>query len=1041
MTLEDLESMQLDEGPSPGKVSLTAGVYPRRPAPAAAIQRKAISPGTVQAAHADNMLKRARESTGAPMSAPIKNRMEASFGASLDGVRVHTGGAAADASRGLNARAFTTGEDIYFGQGAYDPNSQSGQHLLAHEVAHVVQGGSGAKSSGTGLSISDPADAAERAADRAADAVVRGQPVGALGSAPASAIARDGLEDLDEALDGGIFGIPSRSDVWSSIAALSDADKTQLATGGGQAENRRQLFELMDSVALMSRLFNEVPQFPIDVRFAGLDTAGVTGSMTAQNWLRFVDRLSDDDKRALATNGGHLAHLRTIASTLTTAGRITGLFARLPDLTLAGKLECLSASGTDASFTAAQWTTFLGGLSDADKQTLVTDHRSVIVHIIRAQAGPPQHVGVFATLPHIDLADKIDMLDQAGALVGLGTTEWETLVGFSSPDEIQALRSDARLNGLYLANAPDSIVPAWDRLNGLIGGAWTPAAPGDIPAAAALLSPAQKLQMRENHALMASAAVALRGSPADIFQLCSELDVEIKFCVHWFNTANAVAAITDAQWGQLIGEATPAEMTALSGWEEIKDLFEANCPEALRDAGDEIPADPVALLAWLNSTTIAQTYTQLGAAGLLGVVTRPGIDVHAAYRKVDRANHIMLITRNLPRGSAMGQQATEGLRAWFFDCRERRRNVLELIFETRFDVVVTPTNAMSTLHNDASTRLARWTVDGLKQSWEVLETLPPDGVENNPNWDRYLRNQRGGSSYYWGRDDSVVMSYRRNRELGEDDHSDVYGAGGQYGAQTDAMGNEIAPESPDVAMTFFNATVRHEIGHGVDAQLGMMSRWRATQPCGTWQSHGSVAAFVTAIINEWGGIGPAAANPHGYPAQDVPEYRNAMIFAITNAVPFQDAIDSIQAGKTPPVAAGAAPDAGPISAVFDIDRWHEDEDPWDYNMWSVGPNGRAFHAAYGGEYWSFDHNRRTSNRVTDYQWRAPGEWFAEVYSVYYAEQESSPDAAVGGILRSRDEEAANLITNFVDRGHSPQDVRGAGGRPDHEVAAPGTGGP
>jgi hypothetical protein len=65
--------------------------------------------------------------------------MEPRFGADFSGVRVHTDGEADQISQDLSARAFTTGSDIYFGQGEYRPSSTGGQELLAHELTHVVQ--------------------------------------------------------------------------------------------------------------------------------------------------------------------------------------------------------------------------------------------------------------------------------------------------------------------------------------------------------------------------------------------------------------------------------------------------------------------------------------------------------------------------------------------------------------------------------------------------------------------------------------------------------------------------------------------------------------------------------------------------------------------------------------------------------------------------------------------------------------------------------------------------------------------------------------
>jgi hypothetical protein len=52
---------------------------------------------------------------------------------------VHTGAAAEQSARGLNARAYTIGHNIVFGTGQFAPGTREGQHLIAHELTHVVQ--------------------------------------------------------------------------------------------------------------------------------------------------------------------------------------------------------------------------------------------------------------------------------------------------------------------------------------------------------------------------------------------------------------------------------------------------------------------------------------------------------------------------------------------------------------------------------------------------------------------------------------------------------------------------------------------------------------------------------------------------------------------------------------------------------------------------------------------------------------------------------------------------------------------------------------
>jgi hypothetical protein len=76
---------------------------------------------------------------GAPLDAPVRAHMERRIGHDFGRVRVHTDHAAAKSARALHAHAYTVGSDVYFAHGQYAPASQSGQRLIAHELAHVVQ--------------------------------------------------------------------------------------------------------------------------------------------------------------------------------------------------------------------------------------------------------------------------------------------------------------------------------------------------------------------------------------------------------------------------------------------------------------------------------------------------------------------------------------------------------------------------------------------------------------------------------------------------------------------------------------------------------------------------------------------------------------------------------------------------------------------------------------------------------------------------------------------------------------------------------------
>jgi hypothetical protein len=104
--------------------------------------------------------------------------VRASMGAAMDqdfsGVRVHTSPESDDLNRQLGAVAFTTGTDVFFSDGAYDPDSTAGRELIAHELTHVVQQGSGQVGGDGAMTVNEPGDAHEQQADAVAEQVAAG---------------------------------------------------------------------------------------------------------------------------------------------------------------------------------------------------------------------------------------------------------------------------------------------------------------------------------------------------------------------------------------------------------------------------------------------------------------------------------------------------------------------------------------------------------------------------------------------------------------------------------------------------------------------------------------------------------------------------------------------------------------------------------------------------------------------------------------------------------------------------------------------------
>jgi lipopolysaccharide export system protein LptC len=112
---------------------------------------------------------------GRSLEAGLQNQLARGLGADLSEVRVHTDERADRLARSVNAAAFTTGPDIFFSEGAYQPRTRDGLRLLAHEAAHTVQQSRGpvaGEAAPGGVRVSDPSDADEQAATRAAEEAV-----------------------------------------------------------------------------------------------------------------------------------------------------------------------------------------------------------------------------------------------------------------------------------------------------------------------------------------------------------------------------------------------------------------------------------------------------------------------------------------------------------------------------------------------------------------------------------------------------------------------------------------------------------------------------------------------------------------------------------------------------------------------------------------------------------------------------------------------------------------------------------------------------
>lgn len=191
-------------------------------------------------------------SPGQPLNRDVRHSMEARFGQPFDGVRVHIDAAAARLAAAARARAYTVGQDIFFGYGKYAPWTQAGQRLLAHELAHVLQ-----QRTGEGP---PPGTTQEREAATAADQVGAGMRVSVR------SISAPGMPQL--------AGEPAEE---SRLIFLDTNVVVEIADRGNTwiEEKIQELRRQGHKIYLPQQVYNELLLQPLDPRTVAADRAAI----------------------------------------------------------------------------------------------------------------------------------------------------------------------------------------------------------------------------------------------------------------------------------------------------------------------------------------------------------------------------------------------------------------------------------------------------------------------------------------------------------------------------------------------------------------------------------------------------------------------------------------------------------------------------------------------------------------------------------------------------------------------------------------------
>jgi len=277
----------------------------------------------------------------------------------------------------------------------------------------------------------------------------------------------------------------------------------------------------------------------------------------------------------------------------------------------------------------------------------------------------------------------------------------------------------------------------------------------------------------------------------------------------------------------------------------------------------------------------------------------------------------------------------------------------------RFGVTMVP---------DTSASAAPFEAKNMKALCKTFAMVPGD-VKAAGSISKITHTDSTGGSGAWSTNTTVTLSGRPN----------MFKQGlGPGMTDTDASGATVKQLPPDIDKDclpvggdgeYTSFTALHEVGHGVDDAHTYMLRNGSRADHGAWQSHGSSVQVIADAAGPH--IRAKVGGTNTFYAK--PEDKKYVLDKLLNQKPAR------------PKTLVAGSDDAKAYAAFD--RWHQlatSDGIWqrqgDAEEIAIGGT-RIYHEAYPREWVSYDAAAR-KKALTGYQFRAPAEWFAELYAGY-----------------------------------------------------------
>ncbi|MEX0280278.1 MAG: hypothetical protein AB3N13_03690 [Arenibacterium sp.] len=272
--------------------------------------------------------------------------------------------------------------------------------------------------------------------------------------------------------------------------------------------------------------------------------------------------------------------------------------------------------------------------------------------------------------------------------------------------------------------------------------------------------------------------------------------------------------------------------------------------------------------------------------------------------------------------------------------------VLKVVFEARFGCKLQMIDAAGNPIADANLSGTK-----IKQFYEAMTLLPDSDTLDNDSmliWSDEMNN----NSKYRSSEKKVIMN-----EGSEDEFNGAYGFGRDF--EVGGQKEECKPVDME-PVSRFNWNTLHEVGHAVDDKKGYMDKNGKSASHGGWQVHG----------RDYGPISKAISEEYKYDQTYVEEYMLKKPNIARPEVPSGVTEEEWERRR--------------VNCENHVKLARKATKPWNSNAQAekIAIKGRVYQEAYDNSWNSYLIAARKEG-MTGYQFRAPGEWFSELYAAYH----------------------------------------------------------